>query len=156
RLLNRKVRVNQRVVLTDKKCPSCGGTEVTQWKKGKKVPGYSTKRKKAFDLVFTSGGIKRKVIECRTSVHQCCKCGAVFIPDRYQRLAKHFHGLVSWAIYNHVAHRVSCSTLSGMIEEFFDLVVDQSELHIVKAMTARYYRPCYKRLLDKICSSAIL
>jgi hypothetical protein len=156
RLLNRKVRVNQRVVLTDKKCPSCGGTEVTQWKKGKKVPGYSTKRKKAFDLVFTSGGIKRKVIECRTSVHQCCKCGEVFIPDRYQRLAKHFHGLVSWAIYNHVAHRVSCSTLSGMIEEFFDLVVDQSELHIVKAMTARYYRPCYKRLLDKICSSAVL
>jgi predicted RecB family nuclease len=156
RLLNRKVRVNQRIVLNDRKCPSCGGTEVKQWEKGKKISGYSTRHKQAFDLVFTSSGIKRKVIECTSSVHQCRKCGEIFVPERYQRLAKHFHGLVSWAIYNHVAHRVSCSTLSVMIEDYFDLAVCQQELHRFKERMARYYRPCFKGLLDKICSSTVL
>ena len=123
RFRNRKVRVNQSVMLTDRKCPSCGGTEVTQWEKGKRNSGYSIRHKQVFDLVFTSSGIKRKVMECRTSVHQCHKCGEIFVPGRYKRLAKHFHGLVSWAIYNHVAHRVSCRSVSVMIEDFFDLAI---------------------------------
>jgi len=156
RLLNRKVRVNQRIVLNDRKCPSCGGTEVKQWEKGKKISGYSTRHKQAFDLVFTASGIKRKLIECRSSVHQCLTCGEIFVPERYKRLAKHFHGLVSWAIYNHVAHRVSCSTLSVMIENYFDIAVCQQEFHRFKERMARYYRPCFKRLLDKLCSSTVL
>jgi hypothetical protein len=35
------------------------------------------------------------------------------VPDRYHRLAKHFHGLMSWVMYQHVAHRLS----GGTIEE---------------------------------------
>ena len=153
---NRKLRVSQHVQIVDQKCPSCGSMEIIQWAKGKKVTGYSTKHKKAFDLVFTPSGIKRKVIECRTSMHECLKCGEVFVPERYQRLAKHFHGLTSWAIYHHVAYRISCDMLSEMLKDLFDLAVCTPELHRFKAMAAQYYRPCYKRLLNKILASKVL
>jgi predicted RecB family nuclease len=123
RCRNRTLRVSQRVQITSHRCPACGGTEVIQWPNGKKVTGYSTKRKKAFDLVFTSGGIKRRVVECRTSIHECSACGEVFVPERYQRLAKHFHGLMSWAMYEHIAHRLGCPTLKEMLKDYFGLAV---------------------------------
>jgi predicted RecB family nuclease len=156
RYRNRTLRVSQRVQIIGRKCPACGGMEVAQWPNGKKVTGYSTKRKRAFDLVFTSGGIKRKVVECRTSIHECCTCGEIFVPERYQRLAKHFHGLMSWAMYEHVAHRIGCPTLKEMLKDYFGLAVCQQELNRFKPIMARYYRPCYKRLLAKILSGKVL
>jgi len=156
RYRNRKLRVSQRVQIVSKKCPSCGGMELIHWERGKKVSGYSTKRKKAFDLVFTSGGIKRRVIECRTSIHECLQCGKIFIPDRYQGLAKHFHGLMSWAMYEHVAHRIGCPMVKEMFQDFFGLAVCHQEITKFKSIMARYYRPGYKKLLDKIMSGQVL
>ena len=106
--------------------------------------------KRAFDLVFTSGGIKRKVIECRTVGPSSASTAAqAFVPERYQRLAKHFHGLKSWAMYQHVAHRLSCDTLQEMLEEFFGLAVCQQELHMFKSLMARYYQA----MLPRGCST---
>jgi predicted RecB family nuclease len=156
RYRNRTLRVSQRVHIVSRKCPACGGAEVIQWPSGKKVTGYSTKRKKAFDLVFTSGGVKRRVIECRTSIHECSTCGEIFVPERYQRLAKHFHGLMSWAMYEYVAHRLGSPTLKEMLKDYFGLAVCEQELIRFKQMMARYYRPCYKKLLAKILSAKVL
>jgi predicted RecB family nuclease len=156
RYRNRTLRVSQRVQITSQKCPACGGTKIIQWSNGTRITGYSTKRKKAFDLVFTSGGIKRKVIECRTSIHECSTCGVIFVPERYQRIAKHYHGLMSWAIHEHVAHRIGCPTLKEMLKDYFGLAVCQQELNLFKPMMARYYRPCYKKLLAKILSAKVL
>src|SRR5262245_16709096 len=75
---NRRVRVNRKVHIVSKTCPSCGGADVIQWDHGRRAIGCSTKHKRAFDLVFTATGIKRRVIECTTSIHQCSKCGEVF------------------------------------------------------------------------------
>jgi hypothetical protein len=130
------VRISQKIRVVDQNCPSCGGVEVIQWERGKKAPGFSTRQKRAFDLVFTSGGIKRRVIECRTSVHECRGCGKVFIPDRYERLAKHFHGLLSWVIYQQVAHRINPNTLKEMLKDFFRLAVCQQEINEFKSMMA--------------------
>jgi predicted RecB family nuclease len=156
RCVNRGLRVSRQVQIVSRTCPSCGGTEVTRWAHGKRILGQSTKHKKSFDLVFTSGGIKRKVVECRTRVHECRACGTTFIPDRYERLAKHFHGLKSWVMYEHVAHRIPCAALSEMLREFFGLSVCQQEVNAFKGMMARYYRPCYKRLLAKVLSGPAL
>ena len=112
--------------------------------------------KKAFDLVFTPAGIKRKIIEVTTLTHECRGCGKVFVPERYQRLAKHFHGLMSWAMYEHVAHRLSCPTLKEMLKEFFSLSVCQQELNRFKSMMARYYQSCSERLLAKILAGDVL
>jgi predicted RecB family nuclease len=153
---NKNLRVSQRVQIVSRKCTSCGSTQLNKLPKGRYFHGYSVKRKRAFDLVFTSGGIKRKVIECRTSIHQCKECGHEFIPERYQRLSKHFHGLMSWAMHEHVAHRISSPMVSEMFKEFFGLTVYVAEVGRFKEMMARYYQPCYKRLLAKILSGKVL
>jgi predicted RecB family nuclease len=153
---NRKLRVSQRVQIISRKCPECGSTELIRWARGQKTGGLKPQHKRAFDLAFSTCGIKRRVIECRTSVHQCLGCGEIFIPERYERLAKHFHGLMSWAMHEHVALRISCPVVSEMFKEFFSLRVYPAEIWRFKAMMARYYRPTYKRLLDKILSGGVL
>jgi hypothetical protein len=153
---NRKLSVSQRVWIACRKCPSCGGTEISRWSKGKKITGYATRKKRAYDLVFTSSGIKRRVIECRTSIHQCLGCGETFVPERYQRLAKHFHNLMSWAIHEHVCYRISTPVVSEMFKELFGLTVYQQEIHRFKAMMAKRYQSCYKRLLGRILSGKVL
>lgn len=154
RWVNRGLRVNRQVQILARTCPTCGGADLTRREHGRH--GQSTKHKKSFDLVFTPSGIKRKVIECRTRVHECRGCGATFIPDRYARLAKHFHGLKSWAVYEHVAHRLPCPTVSEMLREFFGLSVCQQEVNAIKGLMAAYYRPCYRRLLAKVLSAPAL
>ena len=96
--------------------------------------------------MLTSAGIKRQVIECRAAVHECRTCGEIFIPDRYERAAKHFHGLMSWAMYEHVAHQASYGEIVEHFEELFGLAVNASEVHLFKSLMARYYQPCRKRL----------
>ena len=43
-----------------------------------------------------------------------------------------------------------------MLEEFFGLSSASSEVHMFKSLMARYYRPCYQRLLDKILAGPVL
>jgi predicted RecB family nuclease len=153
---NRTLQVSQQVQILDDKCPSCGDSDVTHWEHGRYAVGPTARGKKAFDLVFTPGGIKRKIIEVTTLTHECLSCGKVFVPERYQRVAKHFHGLMSWAMYEHVAHRLGCPTLEEMLKEYFSLSVCAQELIRFKPMMARYYQPCSERLLAKILSGDVL
>jgi predicted RecB family nuclease len=153
---NRRLRASRRVRIVARKCPSCGGTEIIRWAKGKPGSGYATRYKRSFDLVFTPGGIRRRVIECRAAVHECRTCGKVFIPDRYERVAKHFHGLMGWAMFEHVAHQASYKAVQERFEEFFGLFVADSEVYLFKTIMARYYRPCYRRLLKRILAGPVL
>jgi hypothetical protein len=114
---NQKLRVTQRIKIVSRKCPSCGSTDIDRPTKAHFGKGCFTKGKRAFELVFTSNGVKRKVIECVASVHHCLKCGQTFVPSRYERLAKHFHGLMSWAMNEYIAYRVSCPMVSVMIDD---------------------------------------
>jgi predicted RecB family nuclease len=153
---NQKLRVSRRIQITSSKCPSCGGTELARCEKGHRVTTRAPRAKRVFDLVFTHAGIQRRVIECQALVHQCLTCKEFFVPDRYERLAKHGHGLMSWAMYEHIAHRTSYGMLAETLKESFDLVVSRSELHMFKSLMAHYCRPGYRRLLDKILSGPLL
>src|SRR5262249_45458412 len=100
---NRKLRKSKDFVIVETVCPSCGSGDVeAPMKPRTDVKGSRAKR--AFDLIVTPGGVRRKIIEYRSPVHRCQGCGRTFIPASYQNLDKHFHGLKSWAIYLHVAH----------------------------------------------------
>jgi predicted RecB family nuclease len=153
---NRKLRVSRRVQITSSRCPACGGTEIIRWEHGRRVTTQAPRVKRAFDLVFTGGSIKRRVIECRAPVHECRGCGRIFLPERYERLAKHFHGLMSWVMFEHVTHRISYDMLEEMLKESFDLGVCNPEIHMIKSLMARYYQRGFKRLLDKILSGSVL
>src|SRR5690242_10000718 len=118
--------------------------------------GKRTRLKRAFDLVITPGGMRRRIIECRSAFYHCSQCAHCFTPERYQRLAKHFHGLMSWATYEHVAHRVSINALNERFDELFGLWVGIQEIHEFKTRMARYYRTTYRKLLSKIVSGPVL
>lgn len=154
--INRKLKVNHHVEIVGPKCPACGGVEIIRWKHGRQRTNHAPRRKRAFDLVFTSGGIKRRVVECTTSVHECGGCGQRFVPERYERLAKHFHGLMSWVVFEHIAHRISYGILAEMLQETFGLAICSPEIHMIKLLMARYYQPGYKRLFNKILSGSVL
>ena len=151
---NRRPRASRRIEITASKCPTCGDTSLTRLSRSPK--GKRIKLKRAFDLVITPGGIRRRIIECRTAAYQCSRCGDCFIPEEYKRLAKHFHGLMSWAIYERVAHRVSMYTLKDLFNEFFELLVGTPEIHEFTVRMARYYRTTYRKLLKKIISGSVL
>jgi hypothetical protein len=112
--------------------------------------------KRAFDLVLTPSGVKRKIIACRTSVHQCLQCGTTFVPDHHQRLDKHFHGLKSWAMFQHVTYRISLETICKMAEEFFGIRIFWSEMLMFKSFLAEYYKTTYHTLLKNILSGHLL
>lgn len=151
---NCDLRVSRRVDITAQVCPLCSSSELTRLPKG--LRGCSTRRKRAFDLVFSTVGIKRSVIECRASVHQCEGCGHCFVPERYKRLAKHFHGLMSWAMQQHVAHRVGCPIVAEMVKEYFGFTLYPQEVWRFRSMMARYYKPCYDTLLRTILSGTVV
>ncbi len=104
-----KLRVTKRIVITSKRCPGCKGTSLTTEIDRKELGGCPiTRTKRAYDLILTPAGVRRKVIECRASVHRCLDCGLCFIPEGYQRLDRHFHGLKSWAMYSSTSTTLKC------------------------------------------------
>lgn len=152
---NRTLRVSQHVVLMATRCPVCKSKDLIRGVK-KQVRTQEPRVKRAFDLVLTPSGVKRKVIVCRTSVHQCLQCGADFVPDHHQRLDKHFHGLKSWIMFQHVAYRISLETLPKMVEEFFGIHMVRAEMLMLKAFMAAYYKTTYHKLLRNILSGHLL
>lgn len=152
---NRKLKASKQIVITASQCPICSSTEVIDGIK-KQVRTQEPRVKRAFDIEFAPTGVRCRIIEYRTTVHQCLTCGEEFIPDQHQRLDRHFHGLKSWAMFQHVAYRISHETLSKMLEEFFGIRVFRTEIHMFKSLMARYYEVTYQRLLKKILSGALL
>jgi predicted RecB family nuclease len=152
---NKKLKVGRYIEIISDRCPECGGTEITRWSKGTKVTG-GPRVKRVLDLAFTSGGIKRRVIECRAPVHECVACGVTFMPERYKRLAKHTHNLMSWSMHERVRHRISLRSLRDMFHDFFGLLISGSSIHEFQVIMACYYRSTYNRLLKTILSSNVL
>ncbi len=138
-----KPPVNREVEIRGGTCPRCKGKNITRLR-GK------MHSKLAYDLKFTAGGIRRQVIRCTTARHHCGDCKLTFLPKRYKRCDKHLHGLKSWAMYQHVAHRISFVHLQEMFEDCFGLRVRYTELHMLKSLVARRYRPTYKSIIDRI------
>jgi predicted RecB family nuclease len=153
--VNRKLRVSKEVFVEARRCPRCR-SEVIEIATGDRAPLWPTAGKRAFDLVITPAGIKRRVIRCRTRPYLCSDCGAVFVPERYERLDKHFHGLKSWAMNMHIGHRIGLAVVEAMLRDQFGLHVDRVEIHMFKSLLARYYRPTYRQLLKSLRSGNLI
>jgi predicted RecB family nuclease len=153
---NRKIRLSQSFEITASKCSTCGHTNLIKIPTKERIKAAKTRVKRTFDLVVTSSGMQRRVVELRAATYRCALCGNCFVPDRYHRVAKHFHGLMSWAMYQHVAHRISNRTLQELFLEFFGLAVANPEIHEFKSIMARHYRTTYRNLLAKMVSGPLL
>jgi hypothetical protein len=153
--VNRKLRVSKQVFIEARRCPHCRSKAIA-FATGDSAPLWPTAGKRAFDLVITPAGIRRRVIRCRTHPYRCLDCGQVFVPEAYERLDKHFHGLKSWAMHMHVGHRIGLAVVEAMFREQFGMDVDRTEIHMFKALLTRYYRPTYRQLLRSLRSGNLI
>src|SRR5215472_4568756 len=144
-----RLKANKTIEIKSLTCPLCKGRIISR-----NYDNIHTKL--AFDLQLTPSGIRRRITACVTTQHQCGICRKRFLPHRYKQRDKHFHTLKSWAMYQHVVHRISFQNLEEILHESFGLRVGYSELHMFKALLAHYYRTTYKRLLHKILNGSLI
>ena len=135
--------INRQLELKDEKCPFCGSADLSR-KQDRRL------YRLAFDLRITSGGIRRFVTRYTTTHHRCTACKERFLPRDYLRLATHCHSLKSWAMYQHVVHRVSLGNVAEMTKEFFGLPVTDPDVQGFKVLMAHHYEWTYGRLLEKL------
>ena len=152
---NRSLSASEKITLFSSECPICKSKDVLYGIK-KKVRSQEPRVKRSFDIIFTPTGVRRRVIEYRTSVHKCLKCNKEFIPTEHQRLDKHFHGLKSWIIFQHVEYKVNLSVLSKMLNDFFGIHLANHEAYMLKSLMASYYKTTYQGLLEKIIAGKLL
>jgi predicted RecB family nuclease len=145
----RKLAISRRIEVTGRKCPHCGSASLDRYP-------HHPHTKIAYDLKVTASGIRRQVIACTAALHRCRDCNKAFLPPRYKRRDKHFHSLKRWAMYHHIAHRISFVNLETMIQEAFGFHVDHVEIHWFKVLLARYYRATYQQILSTILAGDIL
>jgi predicted RecB family nuclease len=151
---NRALRVSKRYLIVSTNCPSCGSGDVAI--DGTISGNKRTRVKRAFDLSVTPGGVRRRVIECRSPNHRCGACGEGFVPKSYRDLDKHSHSLKSWAMYLHVAHRASVGTLSELFKEFFNVGIADMEFVMFKTLLATTYGATCRSLMERMVAGGVL
>ena len=154
---NRDLRVTHRVQITATRCPFCKSKHIMPLDPKRRPKGVRTRRKRAFDLVITPGAIRRKVIEFRAVAYHCTRCERCFTPGRYERLARHFHGFMSWFAYQHITHRLGVKSLAALFYEIFGIRVNWWEfLTFFRHLLVHKYRKTYNMLLAQLMAGPVL
>jgi predicted RecB family nuclease len=149
RLKNRKYRSSHHFQVTSKKCPNCGTRRL-------KETGRREFVKQAFDLKHTSTGLNRRIFEYRAKRFRCLSCKRVLLPPQFKRIDPVRHSVKGWAMYQHVTHQVSFPKVNIMLREFFDIHMELSYVHLIKAMLARFYQPTYKGILQRLLAGSVI
>jgi predicted RecB family nuclease len=69
----KRVRANRKIEIRSNKCPFCKRTQITRMDNQRHT-------KVVYDLIFTSGGVRRQVILCTVALHRCQGCKKTFLP----------------------------------------------------------------------------
>jgi len=144
-----RLPVNRHVKIACKECSACGGSDLEF-----KPDGRLSRL--AYDLVFTSSGVRRHVTRYTTSWHQCNSCKMAFLPQQYLALEEHCHSLKSWAMYMHVAHRMTFGGIAEALYDCFGLPLYTPDIWSWKAALARYYESTYELLLEKLVAGSLI
>jgi predicted RecB family nuclease len=153
---NRDLRATHRVEVTATRCPFCKSKHIMPLDRRKRPKEAQTRRKRAFDLVITPGAIRRKVIEFRAVAYHCTCCKRCFTPERYERLARNFHGFMSWFAYQHITHRLGVKSLAALFYEIFSIRVNWWEFLTFRHLLVRRYRKTYQMLLTQLMAGPVL
>jgi len=153
---NRDLRATHRVEITATRCPFCKSKHIVPLDPKRRPKGMQTRRKRAFDLVITPGAIRRKVIEFRAVAYHCARCEQCFTPERYERLARHFHGFMSWFAYQHITHRLGVKSLAALFYEVFGIRVNWWEFLTFRHLLVGRYRKTYDMLLTQLIVGPVL
>ncbi|MGJ4960362.1 TM0106 family RecB-like putative nuclease [Bradyrhizobium sp. HKCCYLRH2015] len=153
---NRDLRVTHRIKISAARCPHCKSTHITSLSPKQRPKGLQRRRKRAIDLVFTPGAIRRKVIEFKTAAYRCEGCHKCFVPERYDRLKRYFHGLMCWFAYQHITHRLGIKSLAALFYETFGVRINFWEFADFRHLLVCKYRETYNKLLKQLLDGPVL
>ena len=94
------------------RCPFCGSDLITSFRR----VVYS---KIVYDLKVTKRGVKRWIIRYASPRNQCLDCLKTFYSETYPTHQQTGHSLASWAVYHHVALRLSFKDVALSINDLF-------------------------------------
>jgi predicted RecB family nuclease len=131
-------------------CPQCGRDQV-------RTNGSWHARLLCYDLRFTSSGVKRWLVRYTSPRHSCLRCGKTFYAAAYRAVMKRFgNNLASWAIYQHIALRLSYEDVNLSLNEVFGFQFTHSVIGRVKPLMAARHQATYERLKDKLRRGALI
>jgi hypothetical protein len=142
--------------ITATRYPACNDKRIVPLDSKQRPKGLQRRRKRAIDLVITPAAIRRKVLEFRTVAYRCESCKTCFTPERYDRLTRYFHGLMSWFAYQHITHRLGVRSLAALFYETFDIRVNFWEFTDFRHLLVHKYRKTYNTLLAQLMTGPVL
>ena len=145
----KRLPANRTVHIASDECPKCGGSDFS-------IRQHHGLVRTAYDLRFTRSGIRRNITHYTSSWHRCRQCKIEFLPEKYLRLEEHCHSLKSWAMYMHVAHRMTFDSIAETLRDCYGLPIYTPNIWPWKASLARYYEGTYRRLLEKMLAGPVI
>jgi hypothetical protein len=145
-----RFRANVQIVYEpDSTCPECGSSRVTTFRK--RVPSKSF-----LDLAFTRSGVRRRIVRHVTGRQQCLVCHTTFLPDSYPKGQRTGLGLSSWAVYQHVALKLSFEDVATSVYDLFGCQICEATAKRALTQLAETYRRTQEIMLQKLrCGSLI-
>src|SRR5208283_1604951 len=131
------------------RCPYCGATQI----RSLRGRSYS---KLVNDLKFTRTGVKRWVIKYSSERTLCLKCGKTFYSDTYPTDQKTGRTLASWAVYQHVALRMSFDDIALSINDIFGYAYSCKVGERAQTRLAELYRVTADEMLNLLTSGMLI
>jgi predicted RecB family nuclease len=130
-------------------CPECGSSRVTTFRK--RVPS-----KLLLDLDFTRSGVRRRIVRHVTSRQQCLACHTTFLPDSYPNGQRTGHGLSSWAVYQHVALKLSFEDVATTVYDLFGYPICEATSRRALTRLAETYRRTQEIMLEQLRGGSLI
>ncbi len=145
----KKIKVHARFEIRCKECPFCKSVQMSEWSDER----HSRVVK---DLGITTKGITRRFVQVTSPRYRCKACRRTFAPPEYYRVDTHSRSLKSWAIYEHVAHRVSFENLGESLRDCFGLRLSRTNIHEFNHLMARHCEATFEQLRSRIVSGSVI
>jgi predicted RecB family nuclease len=143
------LRPNKTVNLKAIVCPHCKGKNIFR-----DLSRFHARD--SLDLRISAGGIRRWIIHYRTPYHRCNDCDKGFVPRTFRNKTRFGHGLMSWAMDQHIGNRITFQNLEKTVKDYFSLPVDYTRFYDLKTYAAEYYSRTYNSLLRKLVNGNLI
>jgi len=134
-------KINNEISYVPVNCPNCGYSKFYPHNKNKAV---------VIDIKFMENGIKKWVIQFPASSFECCDCNFVFGFNKYGR------NLMIWSINQYVLYLTSMPKIKSMLQENFNINIDETYLYNFKTDLAKEYLDTYNEIKETIFSGNLI
>lgn len=140
--------VNKRTEVSCGRCSHCNSRKIR--------PNQRLSRR-VTDLRFSSGGVKRWVVQYESWRYQCRRCGKTFLPEDWPSCRRRYGAnLAKWCVYLNFACKQNMWNVKDTLRDVFGIRVDRSMLYGFKRQVISAYTGLYEQIRQHILASPVL